>query len=249
MGLGVSGITFAISRPEAFKRGFNVLRGMPPEGRADPDAVPDVPPPKEDKNNEGDDDKPSASSLAMAAMHGNGPSHVLSKHQQIALSAMMSIEKQLETAMSRFDQISHTQRELDVAYIMQEGAHTAPVYAPLAVVGKMDRALAFGMRAVAEISLCDDAGTELAALGYGVAGSEAMAAAHAHMDAAHAAKLEDALAAFLRTRVAAKKKALAKGSGRRPERAQSASSLASSASGVTKPKPKGKAKIPAFDKR
>ena len=245
MGLGASGIVYAISKPEGFKESFNKLRGMPPEGRADPDAPPPPPPASE----KGDDDEQSPSSLAMAALHG--PASVLTKHQQIALAAMMSIERQLEVSLRRFEQISQTQRELDVAFIMQEGAHTAPVYAPLAVIGKMDRALAFGMRAVAEISLCDDSGTELAALGYGVPGSEAMAAAHAHMDAERATKLEDALTAFLKTRVAAKKKALANGTSRRPERAQSASSLASSAAGVTKPKPKakGKTKIPSFDKR
>ena len=244
MGLGVSGIVFLIMQPDGLRVAFNKLRGMPPQGREDPDAPPPPPPPEKDA-----DDEPTPSSLAMAAIHG--PAHALTKHQQIALSAMMSIEKKLEISLRRFDQITQAQRELDVAFIMQEGAHAAPVYAPLAVIGKMGRALAFGMRAVAEISLCDPSGTELAALGYGVPGSEAMAAAHAHMDTEKALKLEEALSAFLKTRVAAKKKALANGTSRRPERAQSASSLASSASGVAKPKPKGKgkAKIPSFDKR
>ena len=244
MGLGASGIVYCLVQPESFKAQFNKLRGLPPEGLSDPDAPPPPPPP--DKDNE---EEPSPSSLALAAMHG--PKQTLTKHQQIALSAMMSIEKQLEVSMRRFEQISQAQRELDVAFIMQEGAHTTPVYAPLAVIGKMDRALAFGMRAVAEISLCDESGTELAALGYGVPGSEAMAAAHAHMDTDKAAKLEEALSEFLKTRIAAKKRALASGTSRRPERAQSASSIASTGSGVVKPKPKGKgkAKIPAFDKR
>ena len=246
MGLGASGIVYWMMQPESLKASFNKLRGMPPGGLVDPDEPPPLPP----RSEKGDDDEASPSSLALAAMHG--PAHTLTKHQQIALSAMMSIEKQLEVSLRRFDQISQAQRELDVAFIMQEGAHTAPVYAPLAVVGKMDRALAFGLRAVAEITLCDESGTELAALGYGVPGSEAMAAAHAHMDTEKAAKLEDALATFLRARIAAKKKALASGStSRRPERTMSGASLASTASGVVKPKPKGKgkAKIPAFDSK
>ncbi len=261
LGLAASVLIFVLSNTASLREAWNSLRGVPPDGFPDPDAEP-VDDTEDGKTGGGEH----AGELVAA-----GPLTAMHRQKQISLSAMLSIERSLESAMKQFTHIAQTQRELDVAFLLQEGAQAPPTPASLAVVAKMDRALAFGLRAVGEIVLYDEAGDELAALSYGLPTSEALKAAHSHMSPEAAGVLEAVLVAFLKSRVAARRSAagraasavsgsssrgddrdVRRGHSGRPTRAVSSSGgveervRAAAAKGKSKPAKGGGGKIPAF---
>jgi hypothetical protein len=132
---------------------------------------------------------------------------------------MLSIERSLEVALRQFHDIAQTQRELDVAELLRHatrsatggggggGAHAAG--APLAVVAKIERALAFGLRAVGQVVLFDSETTEeLSTMSFGLPSSDALATAHAYMAPDAAEIMEAVLQAFLKNSVAARRKAI-----------------------------------------
>jgi hypothetical protein len=203
MGVGASVIVWLAGNQAALRDAWDRLRGVPQGGIPNPND-----PPEEDADAPGALKAIGSASDAGANGHAHhhlgllGDAAPVSRHRQISISAMMSIERNLEAAMKQFNHIAQTQRELDAAFLMQE--HTAPHAHPpsLAVVAKMDRALAHGMRAVGEVVLYDEAGDELAALSYGLRNTDALAAAHAHMSERAAQDMEAVIVTFLRARVA-----------------------------------------------
>ena len=249
MGLGVAGIGFLVSRSEKFRHKWNTLRGVPPGGVPDPDATP------------APEEHPHAAALVAADALPH-PHQQMARHKQIAVAALMSIEHRLEATTAQFTHVSQIQRDLGVKFLMQEGAQ--PINpAPLALVAKMDRALAFGLRAVGELVLRDADGAELAVLSYGLPSSEALASAHAHMAVESAGKMDIVMQTFLKERLAERRatnraatprransaKVHSAGDSRRPAApASSASSAISVPVRPTAKKKKGGKQIPAFTK-
>lgn len=210
---------YACTRSEAARVSWNRLRGLPDEGVLDPDE----PPP----------DPTAGVTLDLS----------LSRHQQVAVAAMRSIERSLEATAAQFAHVAQTQRELDVLFLLQAGAEPVKVHTvPLAVRAKMDRALAHGLRAVGDVVLSDESGKDLAAVSYGMTTADALAAAHAHMEPADAATMEQVFASFLKQRVSVRRKD--SGSHGAPSRARDGEREGSVADSASKPR-KGR-RIPGF---
>jgi hypothetical protein len=266
MGVGAAVMVWLAGNTEELRNWWDRLRGVPEGGMPNPND-----PPEEDTEAAAalkaisSDGAGGEAASHLHAHHLPGDAAPVSRHKQISISAMMSIERNLEAAMKQFNHVAQTQRELDAAFLMQEHTPVHINHTSLAVVAKMDRAMAHGMRAVGEVVLYDEAGDELAALSYGLPTTDALAAAHAHMTERAAQDMEAVIVTFLRARVALRRNTTltkrpsgsvprsAISSGGRSqdssvEAARSAPPRGKPAKGAAKGAAKKGGKIPAFQK-
>jgi hypothetical protein len=200
-GMALSVCIYAIGNVRPLKRAWDAVRGL--DSGEDMDAAAEA---------------AEKAAEAEAAKHGIVVTHHHRGRKQIPLSAMLTVERALENALKQFNDIAQTQRELDVPAILASVASArspraapSPHHAagtPLAVVSKIERALAFGLRAVGQVVLFDSQTTEeLFSMRFDMPSSDALATSYANMGDDDADALEEVLGAFLKRAVARRRKA------------------------------------------